>query len=51
MATDKMRLGVIGANVSYGWTPRAHMPAIANMPQIEPGGRLHRPRGHGQGFC
>ena len=35
MATDKMRLGVIGANVSYGWTPRAHMPAIANMPQIE----------------
>ena len=35
MATDKIRLGVIGANVSYGWTPRAHMPAIANLPQIE----------------
>jgi len=35
MTTDRIRLGVIGANVSYGWTPRAHMPAIRNMPDIE----------------
>ena len=35
MASDKLRLGIIGANVGYGWTPRAHAPAIANMPDIE----------------
>ena len=35
MATDRLRLGIIGANVSYGWTPRAHMPALTNMPDFE----------------
>ena len=35
MATARIRLGVIGANVSYGWTPRAHMPALANLPDFE----------------
>ena len=35
MATAKIRLGVIGANVSYGWTPRPHMPALANLPDFE----------------
>lgn len=35
MTTHRIRLGVIGANVSYGWTPRAHMPAIRNMPDFE----------------
>ena len=35
MAADRIRLGVIGANVEYGWTPRAHMPALANIPDFE----------------
>ena len=35
MAADRIRLGVIGANVKYGWTPRAHMPALANIPDFE----------------
>ena len=35
MAADRIRLGIIGANVSYGWTPRAHMPALLNMPDFE----------------
>lgn len=35
MTTEKIRLGIIGANVGYGWTPRAHAPAIANLPDIE----------------
>ena len=35
MATNRIRLGVIGANVTYGWTPRAHMPAIASSPDFE----------------
>jgi predicted dehydrogenase len=35
MTTQKIRLGIIGANVGYGWTPRAHAPAIANLPDIE----------------
>ena len=35
MATDRSRLGIIGANVNYGWTPRAHMPALSNLPEFE----------------
>ncbi len=35
MTGEKIRLGIIGANVGYGWTPRAHMPAIANLPEVE----------------
>jgi predicted dehydrogenase len=35
MTKQKIRLGIIGANVGYGWTPRAHAPAIANLPDIE----------------
>ncbi len=35
MTDEKIRLGIIGANVNYGWTPRAHMPAIANLPEVE----------------
>ena len=35
MKRQKIRLGIIGANVGYGWTPRAHAPAIANLPDIE----------------
>ena len=35
MRNKKLRLGIIGANVGYGWTPRAHAPAIAELPEIE----------------
>ena len=35
MPNKKLRLGIIGANVGYGWTPRAHAPAIAELPDIE----------------
>ena len=32
---NKFRVGLIGANVSYGWAPRAHLPAILALPEIE----------------
>jgi len=32
---DKIRLGVIGANVHRGWAPRAHLPAIVASPEFE----------------
>lgn len=35
MTTNRLRVGVIGANVSYGWGPRAHLPALLALPQIE----------------
>ena len=35
MADEKIRVGIIGANVGYGWTPRSHAPAIAEMPNVE----------------
>ena len=35
MSEKRIRLGIIGANVGYGWTPRAHAPALAELPEIE----------------
>ena len=35
MGEKRIRLGIIGANVGYGWTPRAHAPALAELPGIE----------------
>ncbi len=35
MGEKRIRLGLIGANVGYGWTPRAHTPALAELPDIE----------------
>ena len=32
---DKIRLGVIGANIHRGWAPRAHLPAIVASPAFE----------------
>ena len=32
---DKLRVGLIGANVSYGWSPRAHIPALLALPDVE----------------
>ncbi len=35
MATSKIRLGIIGANVNNGWAPRAHFPALMALPDYE----------------
>ncbi len=35
MATSKLRVGIIGANVNYGWGSRAHLPALQAMPDFE----------------
>ena len=35
MASDKIRLGVIGANPTAGWAPRAHLPALVASPDVE----------------
>jgi predicted dehydrogenase len=32
---DKIRLGIIGANIHRGWAPRAHLPAIVASPEFE----------------
>ena len=32
---DKIRLGIIGANVHRGWAPRAHLPAVVASPEFE----------------
>ena len=32
---NKLRVGIIGANVDYGWSPRAHIPALLGMPDFE----------------
>ncbi|MBM3943101.1 MAG: Gfo/Idh/MocA family oxidoreductase [SAR202 cluster bacterium] len=35
MASDKIRLGVIGANIHRGWAPRSHLPAAGASPEFE----------------
>jgi predicted dehydrogenase len=35
MAMDKIRMGVIGANIHRGWAPRSHLPAILGGPEFE----------------
>jgi predicted dehydrogenase len=35
MVMDKIRMGVIGANIHRGWAPRAHLPAILASPEFE----------------
>ena len=34
MAEEKIRVGIIGANAHYGWSMRAHLPALQAMPEI-----------------
>lgn len=36
MAREKIRLGIIGANIHYGWGTRAHLPALTHLPDYEP---------------
>ena len=35
MAADKIRLGIIGANIHLGWAPRSHLPAVVASPEFE----------------
>ena len=35
MAGDKVRVGIIGANVHYGWGMKAHLPALLALPEYE----------------
>ena len=35
MAIQKLRVGIIGANINYGWGPRAHLPALVAMPDVD----------------
>ncbi len=33
--STKLRVGLIGANVTRGWSPRAHLPALLALPDFE----------------
>ena len=35
MSPEKLRVGLIGANANYGWSPRATIPALLALPEIE----------------
>ena len=35
MASGKIRIGLIGANANYGWSSRAHLPALLALPEYE----------------
>jgi predicted dehydrogenase len=35
MTTSKIRVGIIGANVHYGWGSSAHIPALKALPDFE----------------
>ena len=35
MAGEKIRVGIIGANANYGWSMRAHLPALLALPEYE----------------
>src|SRR5919202_3365157 len=35
MGQERIRLGIIGANMRYGWGTRAHLPALARLPDYE----------------
>ena len=35
MAAEQIRIGIIGANSNYGWSMRAHLPALLALPEYE----------------
>jgi predicted dehydrogenase len=35
MATEKIRVGIIGANMRNGWARDAHIPALSALPEFE----------------
>jgi predicted dehydrogenase len=36
MTTEKIRVGIIGANVRHGWGRDAHIPALRALPELAP---------------
>ncbi len=34
-SSEKIRLGIIGANIHLGWAPRSHLPAVVASPEFE----------------
>jgi len=34
-AGSRIRIGVIGANPAYGWSPMAHLPALRSLPEFD----------------
>ena len=35
MAEERIGVGIIGANINYGWGTRAHLPALQALPEFE----------------
>ncbi len=35
MSAERIRVGIIGANANYGWSKRAHLPALLGLPGFE----------------
>src|SRR5437870_9934467 len=35
MPDERIGIGIVGANVNYGWGARAHLPALAALPEFE----------------
>ena len=35
MVGERIRVGIVGANVNYGWGTRAHLPALAQQPGFD----------------
>jgi predicted dehydrogenase len=35
MASKKIRVGIVGANVRYGWGSSAHIPALRGLDEFE----------------
>ena len=35
MVKEKIRLGMVGASVRYGWSMRAHLPGLLALPEYE----------------
>lgn len=42
MASERIRVGVVGANIHRGWAPRSHLPALVASPDFATAVSLHR---------
>jgi predicted dehydrogenase len=45
MATDKIRVGIIGASMRNGWGRDAHIPALRALPEISNTAKRNSMRG------
>ena len=48
---DKIRLGIIGANIHRGWAVRSHLPAVVASPEFRTHRRLHHAHGERRGVA